>query len=90
VSRCRFKTTAVDYRPVNWPIKHPYWCTGHGDDYSIIVAYADDEAEIKANWPEAFNLDSQEATEYRYTPRFPKPDWFVPQANSHGAGVSDV
>jgi hypothetical protein len=84
VIRARFKTDADDYRPVNWPIKHPYWCTGHGlrhftdeDGYSIIVAYADDEAEIMTNWPEAYEIDAQPADEYVFTSRFPKPDWFA-------------
>lgn len=86
--RCRFRANVNDFRPVNWPIKHPYWCTGYGggsivDDelklgYAIIVAYADDEAEILRNWPEATHLDSEERTEYTFTDRFPKPDWFNP------------
>lgn len=74
--RCRFKTKHADYRPVNWPIKHPYWCTGEGSNYHIIVAYADNEAEIMANWPEAYDLDSSEADDYIFTDRFAKPDWF--------------
>jgi hypothetical protein len=77
VIRCRFKANEDDYRPINWPVKHPYWCTGYCDGYSIVVAYADDEAEIMRNWPEARDLDSTEATEYAFTSRFPKPDWFT-------------
>jgi hypothetical protein len=73
--KVRFKTYSEDYRPVNWPIKHPYWCTGSGDGYSIIVAYADDEAEILSNWPEAFDIDTDAAEEYIFSSRFPKPDW---------------
>jgi hypothetical protein len=72
--KVRFKTDSEDYRPVNWPIKHPYWCTGSGDGYSIIVAYADDEAEILSNWPEAFDIDTDAAEEYIFSSRFPKPD----------------
>lgn len=74
--RARFKTGAADYRPINWPIKHPYWCTGYGDDYATIVAYADDEAEILHNWPEAYDIDSVEADEYKFTGRFQRPNWF--------------
>ena len=77
--RCRFKTTHEDYRPAVWPIKHPYWCTGlagkGGDGYWIIVAYADNEEEILTNWPEAYDLDSEEVVEYIYTDRFEKPTW---------------
>lgn len=74
--RARFKTNSADQRPINWPIKHPYWCTGYGDDYYIIVAYADDVAEILNNWPEAYDIDSEEASEYVFTDRFQKPEWF--------------
>ena len=74
--RSRFKQPTEDPRPVNWPIKHPYWVSGEGDGYHIIVAYADDEAEILANWPEATDIDSEEATEYTFTSRFYKPRWF--------------
>lgn len=74
--RVRFHANPDDYRPINWPVKHPYWCTGYGDDYSIVVAYADDEAEILANWPEATHIDAEQVDGYNFTSRFPKPDWF--------------
>lgn len=75
--RVRFHANPKDPRPINWPVKHPYWITGYsGDDkYSIVVSYADNEDYIHENWPEAKNLDSQEAEKYIYTSRFPKPDW---------------
>ena len=78
--RARFKVSSEDYRPVNWPIKHPYWCTGYDGDgvCATIVAYADDEAEVLRNWPEATGIDAEECTEYVFTERFPKPDWFKP------------
>lgn len=28
--RARFEANEGDYRPINWPVKHPYWCTGYG------------------------------------------------------------
>ena len=28
------------------------------------------------NWPEATDLEIDERTEYTFTDRFPKPDWF--------------
>ncbi len=78
--RARFHTPCADYRPVNWPIKHPYWCTGYDpDDHPIIAAYADDEAEILRNWPEAEDIESDEVDEYKFTDRFRKPDWFARQ-----------
>lgn len=74
--RARFKANIDDYRPVNWPVKHPYWCSGQGDDFSIVVAYADDTAEILKNWPEAKEIESEEVDDYQFTDRFPKPEWF--------------
>lgn len=75
--RARFKANADDFRPVVWPVKHPYWCTGYGDDYAVIVAYADDEAEVKRNWPEADDIEAEVVTDYVFTDRFPPPHWFV-------------
>lgn len=78
--RARFKANYPDYRPINWPIKHPYWCSGYdmGGSHSTIVAYADNVEEIQRNWPEAKDIDVMEdgVTEYTFTTRFPKPDWF--------------
>lgn len=77
--RARFYLPVDDYRPVNWPIKHPYWCSGEtGNGVNIIVAYADDIDEIVSNWPEAVNIDVMEsdAREYKFTDRFPRPEWF--------------
>ena len=75
--RARFKLNVDDYRPVNWPIKHPYWCSGNSGDYSIIIAYADDVDEILSNWPEARDIDSEEVNGYLFTERFSKPKWMV-------------
>lgn len=74
--RVRFKANADDYRPVNWPVKHPYWCTGYGSDYSIVISYADNEEYIYNNWPEASDLDIEEVEGYVFTDRFEKPEWF--------------
>lgn len=75
--RCRFRTSAPDPRPVNWPIKHPYWVSGEGDGYHILVAYAADEHEIRQNWPEAYDLESERCKNLVFTSRFPKPEWFA-------------
>jgi hypothetical protein len=84
--RARFRTNPNDYRPVNWPVKHPYWCTGYmGDDSAaIVVAYADDLDEVMRNWPDATDVDVTEVTEYMFSGRFPKPEWFtVPVVGEH-------
>ena len=75
--RARFYANLEDYRPVNWPIKHPYWCTGANEESSIIVAYADNVEEILKNWPEAEHIDAETADCYIFSERFPKPDWIV-------------
>ncbi len=77
--RARFKTNESDPRPVVWPIAHPYWITGYGDGYGIVVAYAEDEAEIVRNWPDASDIDSEKVDGYLFTSRFPRPDWFAAQ-----------
>ena len=73
--RCRFKANLEDYRPVKWPIKHPYWCTGFNETHSVIVAYADNENQVKELWPEAIEIESEPAETYIFTDRFPKPEW---------------
>ena len=76
--RARFRQPTADYRPVVWPIKHPYWCTGTGGDgAAILVAYADDITEIKTLWPEAYAIDVDEVDGYVFSERFAKPDWLV-------------
>lgn len=74
--RCRFLQPTDDYRPLSWPLKHPYWVSGETEDAHVLVAYADDEAEILANWPEAQDLDSKTCEAYAFTDRFPRPVWF--------------
>lgn len=74
--RVRFRANRDDYRPVNWPVKHPYWCTGYGFSYSIVISYADNEEYIYNNWPEASDLDIEEVEGYVFTDRFEKPEWF--------------
>lgn len=78
--RARFKANYDDSRPVKWPPPGPFWETGTAGDgsYAIIVAYADSEDQIREFWPEAADIDAQEATEYIFTSRFPKPDWWQP------------
>lgn len=83
VMRVRFQANASDYRSIEWPVKHPYWCTGYGNnaggEYAVVVAYVEDEADIKRCWPEAADIqimDTDEPT-YIFTSRFQPPDWIV-------------
>jgi hypothetical protein len=77
--RIRFKANNEDPRPINWPVKHPYWVSGEAGDgsYSIVISYADNEEYIISNWPEARDLEVEEVEGYTFTDRFPKPKWFV-------------
>ena len=75
--RARFKVPAKDPRPVSWPIPHPYWVTGQefGTQHWWLVAYADSVEQIMQLWPDAQDIDSDEAAQYVFTSRFPRPDW---------------
>lgn len=73
--RARFQVNDSDPRPVVWPVKHPYWVSGYGQNYATVVAYADDEAEILRNWPDAKHIDAESAKEYKFTSRFMRPSW---------------
>lgn len=77
--RVRFKANAADFRPVKWPVKYPFWCTGFSGDgcYSIVVSYADNEQYIYDNWPEAEDIEVQQVDRIVFTDRFPKPKWFM-------------
>ena len=86
--RARFQTNKTDYRPIKWPVKHPYWCTGSGG-YSVVVAYADSEDELLTNWPEAENIESKETDHYFFSNRFPKPEWFKKQQECSGEETGD-
>ena len=72
----RFKDCGNDYRPVKWPIKYPYWCTGESSDTFILVAYADNVEQINELWPEAYGIEAEEVQEIVFTTRFPKPEWY--------------
>ena len=88
--RVRFKVAALDHRPVNWPIKHPYWKTGYtstddGAEASVLVAYADDEEELLTNWPDAEDVEVlSEHDHYSFSSRFPKPSWLLDNPHTQG------
>jgi len=74
--RVRFKTKEMDWRPVRWPIQYPYWKSGEGEDYSILIAYADNEKYITDNWPEAYDISIDFVERIVFTDRFWRPDWY--------------
>jgi len=75
--RVRFKANLEDCRPMSWPLKHPYWCTGETDEHSVMVAYVDDITELMRSWPEAVDIEYEKVMGYSFTPRFPRPEWFT-------------
>lgn len=72
----KFDDCGNDYRPVKWPIKYPYWCTGESSDAFTLVAYADNVAQIKELWPEAYGIEAEEVQKIVFTTRLPKPKWY--------------
>ena len=73
--RVRFKANPDDPRPVNWPVEHPYWVSGQGGGYSIVISYAYSKDYILKNWPEAEDLDIENVDNYAFSDRFPEPEW---------------
>lgn len=74
--RCRFKANADDYRPIKWPPPGPYWCSGFGDGYNIVIAYVRNIKQVHEYWPEAEDVDPSACNGITYSDRFPKPDWY--------------
>ena len=76
--RYRFKTKAIDdYRPLidMKDIQCPWWCSGEGTDYVIIICYLPKQEDLFKYWDDAYDIDSKEVDEITYTSRFKKPDW---------------
>lgn len=76
--RYRFKTKAIDdYRPLidMKDIQCPWWCSGEGTDYVIIICYLPKQEDLFNYWDDAYDIDSKEVDEIKYTDRFKKPDW---------------
>ena len=78
--RARFLILSDDYRPMVWPIRYPYWCSGYAyrgeDTFATLIAYAEDEATLKTLWPDAVEIDSEEVEGICFTSRFPRPAWY--------------
>lgn len=70
------KQVEGDYRPIIWPIKYPYWCSGENDTDFILIAYVDSLDDLYKQWPEAENIDEEDVNKIIYTSRFTKPDWY--------------
>lgn len=76
--RYRFKTKSIkDYRPLIFNPKYPWWCSGEGDDYAVIIAYLPKEENLLNYWDDAYEVDFSEEKEIVFTDRFPQPEYFV-------------
>ena len=81
LKRYRFKTNSPDLRPVIdlAEIQMPWWCSGYdSDDNAYIICYLPEDADLLTYWPEAFEIESEDADRIVYTDRFPKPEWIGP------------
>jgi hypothetical protein len=77
MKRHRFHANEDDYRPIKFPPPGPYWCTGSGEGFSVVVAYLPDEEKVTDWWPEATNVEST-TEEIKFSDRFAKPEWWNP------------
>ena len=81
-TRVRFRQPTNDFRPVTFPPPGPYWCSGEGDGYWVLVAYVPTDirpadSHVRAFWPEAEGIDVLEiGVPLTFTDRFPCPDWW--------------
>ena len=74
--RYRFKTRSLDdYRPLIFNPNYPWWCSGEGDDYAIIIAYLPQTEDLLKYWDDAFDVDFTEEETIKFTSRFAKPDY---------------
>lgn len=83
--RSRFHARPDDPRPVTVPPPGPWWCSGWGDGYSIVIAWHRVDQQITGWWPEASEIDAEEHPELMFWDRFPHPDWWI----GDGVGLPD-
>lgn len=74
--RARFHANEEDSRPIKWPPIGPFWESGFGDGYSIVIAYVKNESQIKEYWPEASNIEFSDSEKIIYSDRFQKPSYW--------------
>ena len=76
-ARYRFKTKHTgDYRPLIFNPKYPWWCTGSGEDYAIIVAYLPPTEKLEDYWEDADFVEYDPMDRIIFNERFPKPEYF--------------
>lgn len=79
----RFRADEDDPRPITVPAPGPWWCTGYGDGYSIVVVYLRPGQDVTTWWPEASHIDIQDVDGIAFSDRFPCPDWWDADRQEH-------
>jgi hypothetical protein len=74
--RVRFFTDCDDPRPVVYPPSGPYWISGQGDDYTILIAWLPKKSDLKKFWPEARVDEWYGKGPIEFTDRFPRPEYW--------------
>ena len=75
--RYRFYTYAInDHRPLIFNPKYPWWCSGYGEGYDVIIAYLPAGDDLLKYWDDAYEIDFEEKDEITFSDRFSKPDYF--------------
>ena len=61
-----------------YPPPHPWWlCKGYSQGDAIIVAYADSPSKYLITvWLWTSRYSQEDLTEYKFSGRMPRPDWF--------------
>ena len=73
--RYRFYTRSIDdYRPLIYNPEYPWWCSGEGEDYVVIVAYLPENEDLSKYWDDACEITFTEENKIIFTSRFPKPE----------------
>lgn len=77
-NRLRFKTKSVDdCRPLVFNTAYPWWCSGYGDDFAVIIAYLPIGESVETYWDDAFDVESEPKDSIEFSDRFPKPEYFI-------------
>lgn len=73
-----FKTKSIDdYRPLVFDAHFPWWCSGNGEGYVVIVAFLPINEPLEKYWDDAFDINFTEHDEIQFTERFPQPKYFI-------------
>lgn len=69
--RHKFHIPGADCAPQLFPPPGPYWCIGHGDGFSIVVAFLPAEIEVSKHWPDATRIHTGPALDQAPPDRYP-------------------